>query len=1003
MGIVDLIKNLRTKHEERFTWQLEPDGLAFKLDANALSHMAQLAQKNILFGTQLACLKQLEEQGLTERLPNAWIINTAAFWECSDELTALFNLPPVFTGFISADIEGVTTKSSFRVNPIISLEGESLRHYQLKGPFIQFSQQSIYQLTKAQWRALDAVNGHNALPATEKNEFNNNLLVSELMQAKAMGLEMELSHFDDFEVTHPEKVGVTLNKQADGSIILTPNYGVDIDANSFAKRIHKIQGDEETVLRIGKKFILLDEERIKATHEILNNYKIPKEQVERFLETPTAYLDASLIDLDNGFSLRVAGAAPLVHGYFGDTEKSGIEWFAQILADNLPKKLNEVIEGEENVQAVEQAVQQAIDLGASFATLDDEIVDVSEPKQVLAELSEIKAQIQEGTYRSAYERKLDDQTTTEDDDLQKPEQAVIDIVSNDDDENFVAALEQIDEQSIKQQTIDYKALKRTPYEHQDYGIRWLLAHATKGIQQSQGSGALLADDMGLGKTFMVLVAIAEYFKRVDADAQKPVLIVAPLSLLENWQAEIDETFHESPFSDVVILQSGADLKRFKQKGAKQETLQVLNDEGFNGIRYSLNVGKDYGLDRLDMPKRLVLTTYQTLRDYQFSLCSIAWGVVAFDEAQNIKNPNALQTRAAKGLNADFRLLATGTPVENSLKDIWCLFDMALPGLLGSWKAFHSDYIAPINQAAKAGFEAEFEQKQRTGEILRQHIGQFMLRRIKEDNLKGLPTKSIWLGVNEPSIGAYEPSCESLLAGKQLSAYNAVVNEVLAADDNKQAFVLPALQKLRELSIHHDLQQLMQFETPKDLIVGARQSAKMDSVIAILDKIKAKGEKVIIFATNKMVQRTLAVVLQVHYQISIEIINGETKAVSKKADQKTRKGIIDQFQAEAGFGIIIMSPVAAGVGLTVTGANHVIHLERHWNPAKEAQATDRVYRIGQQRPVNIYIPIIHHPEMTSFDVLLNRLLTKKVDLSQSVMATDVVQKEALMDVFGQVTH
>ena len=498
MGVVEFLKNLRNKHEERFTWQLEPDGLAFKLDANALSHMAQLAQKNILFGTQLTCLKQLEEQGLAKKLPNAWIISTAAFWQCAEELCALFNLPSKFTGFISTDIEGVTTKSSFRVNPIISLEGESLRHYVLKGPFIQFSQQSIYQLTQAQWRALDAISAHNALPVAEKTEFTNNLLVSELMQAKAMGLEMDLSHFEDFDVVKPEKVGATLNQQPDGSLIVTPNYGVDMDVNSFAKRIHALQGDEEKVLRLGKKFILLDEERIKATHEILNNYKIPKEQVERFLDNPTAYLDASLIDLDNGFSLRVAGAAPLVHGYFGDTEKSGIEWFAKLLEDNLPKTLNEVIEGENNLHAVEQAVNQAIDLGASIATVDDECIDVSEPQQVLAELSEIKAQIQEGTYRNAYERKLDDQTASAEDDQAQPEQAVIDIVSNDDDENYVAALNQIDESFIQQQSIDYNALKRTPYEHQDHGIRWLLAHATKGIQQAEGSGALLADDMGLG-------------------------------------------------------------------------------------------------------------------------------------------------------------------------------------------------------------------------------------------------------------------------------------------------------------------------------------------------------------------------------------------------------------------------------------------------------------------------------------------------------------------------
>ena len=159
------------------------------------------------------------------------------------------------------------------------------------------------------------------------------------------------------------------------------------------------------------------------------------------------------------------------------------------------------------------------------------------------------------------------------------------------------------------------------------------------------------------------------------------------------------------------------------------------------------MGKVFGSDRLDLPERLVITTYQTLRYYQFSLCSIDWGVVVFDEAQNIKNPNSLQTRAAKGLKASFKLVTTGTPVENSLADFWCLMDTAYPGHLNSYQSFRKNYISPIIQCA--GDEIE-ETRDRIGRELRRKVGCLMLRRLKEDNLEGLPEKRIFVGIEDDS-------------------------------------------------------------------------------------------------------------------------------------------------------------------------------------------------------------------------------------------------------------
>ena len=154
-----------------------------------------------------------------------------------------------------------------------------------------------------------------------------------------------------------------------------------------------------------------------------------------------------------------------------------------------------------------------------------------------------------------------------------------------------------------------------------------------------------------------------------------------------------------------------------------------------------------------------------------------------------------------------------------------------------------------------------------------------------------------------------------------------------------------------------------------------ESAKLSSMLDILNEVKSKDEKIIIFAISRSIQYMIRKWIKSEFGISPDIISGETKVQSNTKDE-TRMGMIEKFSKEPGFNIIILSPLAAGVGLNVTAANHVFHLERHWNPAKEAQANDRVYRIGQDKDVSIYYPITKHPEHESFDIKLDKLLSKK---------------------------
>lgn len=1003
MGIRDIIYQFTSGDvASNISWKVDPyEGLDFILDKKSLSDPESHAISNPYFGLQLTYLKGLVEQGLADKNSNGFTVPSAVVPDLGEDFCTLFNLPDVYTGKYLTKIEGNTGQSSFSVRLDLVLQGgELLSHFTLYGPFLKLAENEYYRLSSAEWRALQSLKGHQQLEPEDRGEYENNWLVFQLQVAKKAGMDIDLAQFNNLELSSPESVGVALEELANGDFVLTPTYGAGLDLEDIKARLGQLRsGDEHCILRVKDKFVLLDEQRLTATKEILTNRKILKDQVATFLKSPTAYLNAALIDLDTGFSLRVHGAERFTHRYFGDVEKSGVDWFAaaQKLVEPVDQ-LSAVVDSEEKLNEVVDLVDDAKNNGAEIVEYVGRSFDISDSDAVETAVETIKRGIADGTIRPKVKDNDDEGETAE----HVTEQAVVAIDSNDEEEEFVKDV-RLEGMDLSSQVFSEDNLKRGPFDHQREGIQWLLAHMDIVRKSNESSGVLLADDMGLGKTYMILVGIAEWYRRCKSDSypEKPVMIVAPLSLLENWQAEVNETFCKSPFTDIVVLQTGGELSRFKIKGASRETQQEFSDtdviEDQDQIRYSLKVGGVYGSERLDMPNRLVLTTYQTLRDYQFSLSRVDWSVVAFDEAQNLKNPNALATRAAKGLKADFKLLATGTPVENTLKDFWCLMDTAVPGLLGAWQSFRSNYIAPITSASE---EDALAIKIEVGRKLRAAVGDYMLRRTKAEKLKGLPEKRIFSGDEASVTDKFMPVLASMMSGAQLDYYDEIIASVKASSaEDKRGLILPSLLRLKVSSIHQDIDAKTPLpEKAKDLLRQAEASTKIKSTLAILKEIEKRQEKVLIFATTKAVQAYVSALVTSLFKIPVETINGETQAVATKKSADTRKAIIDRFQQQDGFGVIVMSPVAAGVGLTVVGANNVIHLERHWNPAKEAQATDRVYRIGQKREVNVYMPMALHPVLRSFDLQLNGLLATKVDLSDAVVAASVVEKSDLAGCF-----
>jgi hypothetical protein len=1009
MGLFDLLRSMVSGEQDDVAAQ---QGFQFRADSTGVLFFVGLSEfESLKQGVgpalqkmQLIALRMLEEQGLAAPMANGYHVSAENLAGLDDEQAEVLKLPERFSGSFTTEISGRTGNSGFRVSAAVTADGPAIP-FTRKGPFLYLTSTEMYRLTQAELFGLSALEYHQQLTPEERGEGANLRLMAELQTAQRNGMELDLGHFEKLDVVVPDGVGVTATRMPDGSLFLSPSLGDGASPDELGRRWDQLNFDAKNggALRIGKRVVLLEPEKVAAIKEVLGNRRIPVDKVQEFIETPSAFLDAALVNLELGFSVRVEGVGKLQHMEFGETDGKKQDWFALDRLPAPPEALPKVIQSEEELAQFQQEVDAAWGQGAETIAFGGETFNISDRGLVSAQLEKISDSL----------RDPDLQDRVSSDDLPVKQEKLSLILKDAAELHEELQQEANDASSIKEP--DWSQYARQPFPHQKEGITWMLGlieQARKAPAENlyRIQGALLADDMGLGKTYMSLVAVGEYLNRQKAakKQEKPILVVAPLSLLENWEDEVAVTYNGIPFKDIVVLQSDRDLTKFRVKGEKRETVQMAeildNDQVLNedAIRYALHIGPDAGAKRLDQERRLVLATYQTLRDYQFSLCRIDWGMVIFDEAQNIKNPNALQTRAAKGLKADFKLLATGTPVENSLGDFWCLVDTAQPGLLGNWTTFRDTWIKPILAANE---ESRDQVRTSLGQGLRDAVGPFMLRRIKEDQLTGLPTKTVRCGVPQPDQGnlVYAPSLTSTMQGQQLGAYEEVLKGYRAqqATEDMRGKALAVLQQLREISLHPRLRQETNLIT-NDAASARKvmsESAKLIVLLNTLDSIRIQGEKVILFMVTKRLQRLLKLWLDQIYGVNVAIINGDTAAVPKKSDVLSRKQLITQFESVSGFNIIIMSPVAAGVGLTVVGANHVVHLERHWNPAKEAQASDRVYRIGQKKSVSIHLPAVLHPEYDAFDVHLDRLLRGKLMLKDAVVTPEVVSESEVLKSMG----
>jgi SNF2 family DNA or RNA helicase len=454
--------------------------------------------------------------------------------------------------------------------------------------------------------------------------------------------------------------------------------------------------------------------------------------------------------------------------------------------------------------------------------------------------------------------------------------------------------------------------------YQRAGIAWMWRQLLSGRH-----GALLADDMGLGKTLQAACVLALYdaLRRNGTDL-RPHLIVCPVILLANWQAE---------------------LRKFFRPGVFESTLVLHDDE----LRRLMGPSRTLDIARVKQ-HRLVITNYKTLERLQLALLRIDWGIVVLDEAQAIKNPDTATALAARGLKRAFGVCCTGTPVENRLLDLWALYDFMSPG-------------DPFT--SRPEFSLAYEDAADGVARIREALGYPtnpqapLLRRTKTE--LALPPKKIEL-LKIPMLPT-QVETERLItqrAGRQ---------------------ILQVLQDLQKLYQHP---RLLEQGGELNVETAVNESPKLAACLDILRSIRERGEKVLIFTLWTRMQELLAAVIKKVLALPwVPIVNGTTNQGRLSAKY------LDAFHAAPGFGVMILSPLAAGAGLNIVCANHVIHYGRWWNAAKEDQATDRVYRIGQTRHVTVYYPVLHHPddERRGFDTKLHELVDRKRGMTRDFLS------------------
>lgn len=595
----------------------------------------------------------------------------------------------------------------------------------------------------------------------------------------------------------------------------------------------------------------------------------------------------------------------------------------------------------ETIPELREAIDEAIERGEESIEFQGEVVPAT--PSVRDKLSEVIAtEVPDDSGQDDFEDSREDEELPE-----LPQPTVVKVHENFIEENWAPPSQ---ERPVRIAQTTPQIVSTAMLLHQAAALKWQISAWSAGYL-----GILNADDQGLGKTLQTLAFLAwlqENMAEGSPKVRKPILIVAPAGLLRVWEAEEQMHLSETRMGNKILVH-GEGLHAFRQQGLPgRDTDDGVPRLQFADLLAAIAQGEGHS--------SWVLTTYETLTNYQHSFRTIDFSVAVFDEIQKIKNPKTLSAAAVRTVKADFRIGLTGTPLENNVVDLWAIMDAIAPGRLGSLEDYLDRYGVVTEECMSELHARLFKPvKHRIGTL--PPIAQ---RRFKEDEIEDLPLKKYRL-------------YPATMPNAQASAYQKAL-ELLP--DGSKGSVLQILHHIRGVSLHPE---------PPELAFGGideyfADSARFDQMYQVLNRIKDRRERVLIFTENRRIQGFVAQWLQSEFSLSrVRIINGATSIAR-------RRQYVSEFQKNmlhpSGFDAMILSPRAAGVGLTLTAATHVIHLSRWWNPAVEEQCNDRIYRIGQTNDVTIHVPLAVHPAYceSSFDCVLNNLMRRKTSLARAAL-------------------
>jgi len=857
---------------------------------------------------------------------------------------SLLDLPELFSGYMIIKMQGTPNMPACRFSFHFANEaGQSIAGETRMGSILKISRNELYFLPREQYELCEKV-----LKANQTNdEFDR---WSVIVMAKNGNSKIRFDGLPEKDsVETIEQVELDLIQNQDGSITLDPKLGeiTHKTRTTYDNRLSDEERDGLVLTEVGtagaKRFIA-PKKVLQGIKRIRENNRIPKEDVIKFLENPQSFLlkneeNESDIAINTG-SYRIIGIGEPYVGYFGSLKidspiaKALLQDNDPVLHKQIHDKVKDAIEGRtlEEINTLNDDVVKAVnDQSPSFESFETEFFEV--------EYTELQKSLANAF--KALEANSDENINLK---------GVIRILPNDDVDIVLEEpvdtrkpLALIETKNSKKGEL-FSNLKFPPKTYQVEGVNWLV-----DLHESGYRGGILADDMGLGKTYQVIAFMNYLFYHKQVAGR--VLIVAPTILIDNWRTEMHKfVINQSKFR-VKILR-GNDL-------GYRSDLKSKEDKSYNYFDPEL-------LLEVEGHPTVIITTYQTMSNYQFSFAEVdkfKFDCIVYDEAHTIKNPNAQISQAAVALSSKipFSILLTGTPIENELRDLWALYDVFDPTHFGAWKTFKKEFVS--------------NQTEGVDDRLRDKASNYILRRLKKDYLTELPPKE-------------EKIREINLDKNDEEQYLGIVNSDQAA--------LTRLHKLKAFSIHKILA-----ENDKTLISRIDQKSfesysKIHELIKLLEEIQSKQEKVIIFIINRLGQDILNFGISSHFGINVGIINGSNN------DQASVNRKLDAFKKQEGFGVIILSPLAAGVGLTITEANHVIHYERWWNASKEDQASDRVYRIGQDKNVYIHHIIGKLPGgRKSLDEAIHELISKKrATAGFLVPPVAITENEMAKDLFDE---